>query len=82
MAILAAMEEGARGVPSDSRAEVIVEADRRVAIRLAVQMATPDDVVAVAGKGHERTQETAEGFTPFDDSAELAAAIDVVVRAS
>jgi UDP-N-acetylmuramoyl-L-alanyl-D-glutamate--2,6-diaminopimelate ligase len=50
--------------------EVVVEPDRARAIRLAVGLAGPGDVVLLAGKGHESTQ-TAGGRTwPFDDRVE------------
>lgn len=52
-----------------------VEADRRDAIRRAVEMAGPGDVLIVAGKGHESGQEIGEAVVPFDDREELAAAI-------
>lgn len=41
--------------------------DRREAIARAVQEATPEDVILIAGKGHERTQTLAGGVVPFDD---------------
>ena len=44
-----------------------VEPDRRAAIALAVELARDDDVVVIAGKGHERGQEVAGVVTPFDD---------------
>ncbi len=46
-----------------------VEPDRALAIRLALGLAGPGDVVLIAGKGHERTQELATGKVPFDDRA-------------
>jgi UDP-N-acetylmuramoyl-L-alanyl-D-glutamate--2,6-diaminopimelate ligase len=49
--------------------------DRRAAIRRAVALAAPGDIVLVAGKGHEDYQETAGRRVPFDDVAEAAAAI-------
>ena len=53
--------------------EVIV--DRRAAIRRAVAMAGPGDIVLVAGKGHESYQEFADRKIPFDDVAESATAL-------
>jgi UDP-N-acetylmuramoyl-L-alanyl-D-glutamate--2,6-diaminopimelate ligase len=44
------------GVPSDRRGEVVVHADRRSAIRAAIADAGDDDVVVIAGKGHETYQ--------------------------
>jgi UDP-N-acetylmuramoyl-L-alanyl-D-glutamate--2,6-diaminopimelate ligase len=49
------------------RAEVVVELDRRKAILAALNSAQPGDVVVVAGKGHETTQEFADKTVPFDD---------------
>ena len=45
----------------------IVEPDRTAAITLAVRAAGPEDVVLVAGKGHETWQETAGRRLPFSD---------------
>jgi UDP-N-acetylmuramoyl-L-alanyl-D-glutamate--2,6-diaminopimelate ligase len=48
-----------------------VNADRREAIRQAVGIAKPGDVVLVAGKGHEDYQEIKGVKHPFDDVAVL-----------
>jgi UDP-N-acetylmuramyl-tripeptide synthetase len=47
--------------------DVDVMEDRRAAIAYAVQAAAPRDVVLVAGKGHEDTQEIAGVKHPFSD---------------
>lgn len=66
-AIRAAVLAGARTVPEAERAEVHEVGDRREAIRLAVSLAGPGDVVVVAGKGHETGQEVDGTVYPFDD---------------
>ena len=50
-------------------AAVTVEADRRAAIALAVSRASRDDVILVAGKGHEAYQEIAGRRLSFSDRA-------------
>ena len=37
------------------------------AIRAAVRAAAPDDVVLIAGKGHETTQQVGDAVRPFSD---------------
>jgi UDP-N-acetylmuramoyl-L-alanyl-D-glutamate--2,6-diaminopimelate ligase len=56
----------------------LLEPDRRAAIALAVGRAGPGDTVVVAGKGHESGQEVAGVVTPFDDRAELRAALEAL----
>lgn len=43
--------------------------DRRAAIAAAIAMAAPNDIVLVAGKGHEQGQIVGEMVLPFDDVA-------------
>ncbi|MBA4116468.1 MAG: UDP-N-acetylmuramoyl-L-alanyl-D-glutamate--2,6-diaminopimelate ligase, partial [Rubrobacter sp.] len=43
--------------------------DRRAAIKKALEMARPGDVVLVAGKGHERVQHLPGGDLPFHDAS-------------
>ncbi len=52
---------------SGRRHEVVL--DRRAAIQRAIEMAGPRDIVLIAGKGHETTQEVAGKTEPFDDVA-------------
>ena len=75
LAILAAMLDGATGVPPSRRAHVIVEPDRTAAIGLAVSSAAKGDVILVAGKGHERGQYVAGRVLPFDDREVTAEAL-------
>jgi UDP-N-acetylmuramoyl-L-alanyl-D-glutamate--2,6-diaminopimelate ligase len=42
-------------------------ADRRAAVRSAIEQARPGDTVLVLGKGHETGQEIAGVVHPFDD---------------
>ena len=46
---------------------LVVEPDRRAAVRAAVEAARPCDVVVVAGKGHETGQTAAGRTEAFDD---------------
>ena len=50
------------------KATYTIEPDRAAAIRLALEAALPDDVVLIAGKGHEKEQILAGGAIPFDDT--------------
>jgi UDP-N-acetylmuramoyl-L-alanyl-D-glutamate--2,6-diaminopimelate ligase len=45
-----------------------------------VAYAKPGDAVVVAGKGHETGQETGGVKHPFDDAAELAAALSAALQ--
>jgi UDP-N-acetylmuramoyl-L-alanyl-D-glutamate--2,6-diaminopimelate ligase len=58
------------GIPAAAVTDgaVRVEVDRRAAIEQALALAMTDDVVVIAGKGHEQGQEFADGRKePFDD---------------
>lgn len=63
-AILDDMEEG---VEIDAKRKVLRIADRKSAIETAVMMAQKQDVILVAGKGHETHQEIQGVKYPFDD---------------
>jgi UDP-N-acetylmuramoyl-L-alanyl-D-glutamate--2,6-diaminopimelate ligase len=62
-AIRAAVLAGAAG----GAAEIREVGDRRLAIRTALALADPGDIVLVAGKGHEPGQEIDGEVYPFDD---------------
>lgn len=63
-AIAAMIEEGYRSVRSDG---LTIELDRQRAITAAIDAAGPDDMVLLAGKGHETYQEFEDTVAPFDD---------------
>ncbi|MEN7343955.1 MAG: UDP-N-acetylmuramoyl-L-alanyl-D-glutamate--2,6-diaminopimelate ligase [Pseudomonadota bacterium] len=52
-----------------------IEFDRRAAIRAAIEMANDDDVVVIAGKGHEKFQVIDGQSLPFDDVLEARIAL-------
>ena len=66
---LAIIDEIAAGVPRDLADKVVIEPDRRAAIRIALTEARPDDTVLIAGKGHEQGQLIGDRKIPFDDRA-------------
>jgi len=66
--ILADMEREL--LPSDRR-KCLSILDRREAIKAAVQMTQPNDILLVAGKGHEQYQEVAGLREPFNDKEAL-----------
>jgi UDP-N-acetylmuramoyl-L-alanyl-D-glutamate--2,6-diaminopimelate ligase len=78
----AIVEEILAGIPSrevePSRRATSVEvvADRAEAIRRAVVDAGPDEIVLVAGKGHERGQQFADRTEPFDDAEVVRGLLD------
>lgn len=63
----------------DGRSPALVEQvpDREEAIRTAVREAGPNDIVLVAGKGHERGQEFADRVEPFDDAEVVRSLLDI-----
>lgn len=67
-AILDAIHAGASAAVLDGAVcDVHVEVDRRTAISRAVEAAKPNDIIIVAGKGHETTQIFADRTVAFDD---------------
>ena len=55
--------------------KVLAVADRRDAIRAAINAAAADDIVLIAGKGHEAYQIVAATRLPFSDVAEASLAL-------
>lgn len=55
----------------ESPEKAIVIHDRAEAIRQAIAAAEPEDIVLIAGKGHESWQETAGQRIPFSDAGQV-----------
>lgn len=62
-------EEIAKQIVGAFRKAPLVELDRKKAIEKAISMAEENDLVLIAGKGHERVQIFAHQTLPFDDAA-------------
>jgi UDP-N-acetylmuramoyl-L-alanyl-D-glutamate--2,6-diaminopimelate ligase len=73
--ILAGFSEATRAVPE----RVAVERDRAAAIARAIGTATANDIVLIAGKGHEPYQEIDGVQYPFDDTETARAALEARV---
>jgi len=63
----AILKEMQSGLDESNRNKALTITDRREAIRVACQLANADDVVLVAGKGHETYQEVKGVKHHFDD---------------
>ena len=63
------------GVATGVDVEVRVEPDRAAAIEMAVVQARAGDAVLIAGKGHERHQQTGAARAPFSDARAAVAAL-------
>ncbi|MDB6173418.1 MAG: murE [Chthoniobacteraceae bacterium] len=62
--------------PGMKRGRYEVVLDRREAIFRAIALAQPRDIILIAGKGHENTQEFADQIVPFDDVAVATQALE------
>jgi UDP-N-acetylmuramoyl-L-alanyl-D-glutamate--2,6-diaminopimelate ligase len=61
------LDEMKKGVESCHSSKVLVITDRREAIKTAIALARENDIILVAGKGHETYQEIKGVKYPFDD---------------
>jgi len=55
------------GVPVHLRKKTLSIADRKEAIKTACSLANPEDIILIAGKGHEKYQDINGVKHPFDD---------------
>ena len=67
----AILKDMSEGMDALLQRKVLVIEDRKEAIRTAVMMAREDDIILVAGKGHEKYQEIKGQRFPFDDKEVL-----------
>jgi UDP-N-acetylmuramoyl-L-alanyl-D-glutamate--2,6-diaminopimelate ligase len=74
-AILEEMAEGARSRGSVEKRDFVRIPDRREAIRYAVSIARPGDMVIALGKGHEQSMCFGETEYPWDDRVAMRAAL-------
>ncbi len=65
-----------KGIPSEAKRKTIIIQERRSAIVAACHLASPGDIIFLAGKGHEKYQEIKGVKYPFDDKKELEAAFN------
>jgi UDP-N-acetylmuramoyl-L-alanyl-D-glutamate--2,6-diaminopimelate ligase len=61
----------AEGLDVSVRKKYLSIVDRREAIRTAVMLAKAEDIILIAGKGHEKYQEINGNKFPFDDKQVL-----------
>ena len=66
--IIKDMEQGTNAV---TKKKYISIADRREAIKTAVSLSEPEDILLIAGKGHEKYQDINGVKYPFDDKKVL-----------
>jgi UDP-N-acetylmuramoyl-L-alanyl-D-glutamate--2,6-diaminopimelate ligase len=71
----AIINEIVKGFTETGLVKVLIEADRREAIRNAIAHAEPGDVVLIAGKGHENYQIIGKTKHHFDDVEEATKAL-------
>jgi UDP-N-acetylmuramoyl-L-alanyl-D-glutamate--2,6-diaminopimelate ligase len=67
------LDDVVAGIPAGT--ELVVEGDRAAAIAAAIAAATPQDLVLIAGKGHEDYQILGTTKVHFDDREEAARAL-------
>ena len=70
------IEEMEAGVEAQNARKVLSIENRRQAIKTACKLAVPNDIILVAGKGHETYQETNGVRVEFDDFKEVKEALE------
>jgi UDP-N-acetylmuramoyl-L-alanyl-D-glutamate--2,6-diaminopimelate ligase len=78
LAILEAIARGSEAAGRVRGRDLLLIPDRAAAIHAAVARARPGDVVLLAGKGHERSIEMADGPHPWDEALAARAALEAL----
>ncbi len=63
---------------SSQRSKVLIIIDRKEAIKTACRLANTNDIVLVAGKGHEKYQEIKGEKIPFEDLEEIKKSLNII----
>lgn len=67
------LEDMMRGLDKEAQKKVMKMTDRKEAIKMATMLAKQDDIILIAGKGHEKYQEIKGQKYPFDDKEIISA---------
>lgn len=73
----AIIEDIKKGIEVHQRNKVLSISNRREAIKTAVALAQPNDILLLAGKGHEKYQEINGERKHFDDKEELSKVLNI-----
>jgi len=76
----AIIEDMLAGIDPVQQKKVLVITDRKQAIKTACRLANANDIVLVAGKGHEKYQEIKGEKFPFDDLEELKQSLNIITQ--
>ncbi len=74
----AIIEDMEAGVEAQNQKKVLAIENRKQAIKTACKLAVPNDIILVAGKGHENYQETKGKRTAFNDFEEVKEALEQI----
>jgi len=74
----AIIEDMEAGVEVQNQKKVLAIENRKQAIKTACKLAVPNDIILVAGKGHENYQETKGKRTEFSDYEEVKGALEQI----
>jgi UDP-N-acetylmuramoyl-L-alanyl-D-glutamate--2,6-diaminopimelate ligase len=77
---LAILKDMEAGVNAASKRKTLSIADRKEAIKTAVSLCQPEDIVLIAGKGHEKYQDINGVKYPFDDKKVLMEVLEMMGR--